>query len=316
MELDDKIVVLGAKGLVGSAFCRILAREGYSNVVSATRDQVDLSDQQAVDAYFRQVRPSYVLMAAGKVGGIVANASLPWDFIYDNVMMAANVLNACRHSSVRKVLVLGSTCIYPRLAEQPIKEEALLSGPLEKTNEWYAVAKIAGIKLGQALRRQHGISVISAMPTNLYGPNDNYHPTYSHVLPALIRRFHEARTDGRQEIEIWGTGKPRREFLYVDDLAEALLLLMKNYDEEDIINVGTGKDVAIAELASILAEVIGFDGKIVYDTSKPDGTPQKLTDVARITALGWKPRVELREGILRAYQSFLHDVAVPSGANT
>ena len=308
MNQQDKILVLGAGGLVGSAFCRLLGRRGYRNVLACKHSELDLLEQASVRAYFEEHRPVYVLMAAGRVGGIVANSSFPWDFIYDNTMMAANVLDSCRRLGVAKTLVLGSTCIYPRLAPQPIKEESLLTGPLESTNEWYAVAKIAGIKLGQALRRQHGCSVIAAMPTNLYGPNDNYHPVNSHVLPALLRRFHEAKCKGDEQVVIWGSGSPRREFLHVDDLARALELLLRDYDGEDIVNVGTGSDLTIAELAQTIAKVVGYEGELVFDRSKPDGTPQKRTDVSRLSAMGWKPEIVMAEGIASAYDWFVEHV--------
>lgn len=302
MKRSDRILILGARGLVGSAFHRLMQREGYENVMACGRRELDILDQREVLDFFRENRPDYVLMAAGRVGGIQANSSLPWDFAYENTVMATNVLNAVRQVGAQKVLMLGSTCIYPRMAPQPIREESLLDGPLEKTNEWYAIAKIAGIKLGQSLRRQHGISVIAAMPTNLYGPNDNFHPEHSHVLPALLQRVHRAKERSDPKVEIWGTGKPRREFLYVDDLAEALLLLLQQYDEEEIINVGTGEDLEIRELVSVIAETVGYQGELRYDTSRPDGTPRKQTDSSRLFQLGWKPRVDLREGIQRTYK--------------
>ena len=311
MRKNDKVLVLGARGLVGSGFCRYLEREGYSEVIQSQRTDLDLLDQLSVRSFFQKVKPDYVLMAAGRVGGIVANSTYPWDFIYDNTVMAANVLDSCRRFSTKKVLMLGSTCIYPRLAPQPIKEESLLAGPLEATNEWYAVAKIAGIKMGQALRRQHGLSVIAAMPTNLYGPNDNYHPINSHVLPALIRRFHEAKLRGDEQVLIWGTGKPRREFLHVDDLSRALELLLRVYDEDSIVNVGCGEDVTISELAHTVGAAVGFEGRIEYDTSKPDGTPQKKTDGSKLAALGWTPRIGLAEGLADAYKWFLEHAADP-----
>lgn len=305
------MVVLGSGGLVGSACVRLFRNEGFCDVVAATRQQVDLTDQLAVREYFARVRPDYVLMAAGRVGGIIANSSYPWDFIYDNSVMAANVLDACRRHHVRKVLMLGSSCIYPRLAPQPIREESLLAGALEPTNEWYAVAKIAGIKMGQALARQHGLSVIAAMPTNLYGPGDNFHPTHSHVIPGLIQRFHSACLAGAKSVEIWGSGKPRREFLHVDDLARGLFLLMKEYNDESIINVGAGEDLTIAELAEAVAQTVGFEGEIVYDLSKPDGTPRKLMDSSKMFEMGWRPQITLKEGLESAYEWFLANVALP-----
>ena len=302
MNRSDRILILGAGGLVGAAFHRLMQREGYQNILACGRRELDITDQRAVMSFFKEHRPDYVLMAAGRVGGIQANSSLPWDFAYENMVMATNLLNAVREHGAKKVLMLGSTCIYPRLAPQPIREDSLLAGPLEATNEWYAIAKIAGIKLGQSLRRQHGISVIAAMPTNLYGPNDNFHPEYSHVLPALLQRVHRAKEASAPKVEIWGTGKPRREFLYVDDLAEALLLLFERYDQEEIINVGTGEDLEIRELISVIAETVGYQGELSYDTSRPDGTPRKQTDSSKMFDLGWKPKVGLREGIARTYR--------------
>lgn len=305
MERKDRIVILGGRGLVGSAVYRLLRREGYQNVLACSRDQLELTDQGAVLTFFRDHQPDYVIMAAGRVGGIAANSSFPWDFAYENLATAVHVLNAVRHTGARKVLMLGSTCIYPRQAPQPIQEEALLSGPLEPTNQWYAVAKIAGVKLGQALRRQHGISVISAMPTNLYGPEDNFHPEHSHVLPGLLQRVHQAKLEGAPQVEIWGSGRARREFLYVDDLAEALLLLLQNYDEEEIINIGGGEDLEIRDLVRQIAAVVGYEGEFVYDRTRPDGTPQKRTDSSRLFRLGWSPRTELRAGLERTYDWFV-----------
>ncbi|MBX3166776.1 MAG: GDP-L-fucose synthase [Candidatus Eremiobacteraeota bacterium] len=309
MERSDRVLILGARGLVGSAFHRLLLQENFTNVVACGRRELDITDARAVLDYFRQVKPDYVLMAAGKVGGIHANSAFPWNFAYDNIVMASNVLEAVRQNGAKKVLMLGSTCIYPRLAPQPIQEESLLSGPLEPTNQWYAIAKIAGIKLGQALRRQHGISVIAAMPTNLYGPNDNFQPEYSHVLPALLHRFHAAKEQAVPKVEIWGTGSPRREFLYVDDLAAALLLLFQVYDDEQIINVGTGQDLEIRELVSLVAETVGYQGDVWYDKHRPDGSPRKQTDSTRLFELGWKPQVELREGLRHTYDWYLTALA-------
>lgn len=309
----DRVLVLGAAGLVGSAFVRLLQAEGFENILACTRSDVDLLDALAVRNYFQQMKPEYVLMAAGRVGGIWANSNYPWDFIYDNVVMAANVLEAARQNPVKKILMLGSSCIYPREAPQPIQEKSLLAGPLEPTNEWYAVAKITGIKLGQALCRQHGIRVIAAMPTNLYGPGDNFHPTRSHVVPALIRRFHEAKVAGAPSVELWGTGTPRRELLYVDDLARALLLLFEKYEDEDIINIGSGEEVTIGELARTVARAVGYQGQLEHDLSKPDGVPGKRLDITRIQQLGWSPTLPLEQGLAKAYQWFL-EYHVEAGA--
>ena len=300
-----KFLVLGHRGLVGSAVMRLLKQRGFHNLLIAQRDQVDLRDQLATRAFVETHRPDYVVLAAAKVGGIVANSSSPYDFIYDNLMIEANVIESCRLAKVNKVLVLGSTCIYPRMCPQPMKEEYLLTGPLEPTNEWYAVAKIAGIKLGQAARRQHGLNVVSAMPTNLYGPNDNFDPNTSHVLPAMIRRFHEAKENAAPFVTLWGTGQPRREFLHVDDLAEAVLKILDVYDQEEILNVGCGQEISIAELAQLIASVCGYSGELRYDTSKPDGTPRKLTDITNISKLGWEPKISLQQGLQDVYQWYL-----------
>lgn len=305
LNRSDRVLVLGAAGLVGSAFVRLLQAQGFENILACTRSDVDLLDALAVRNYFQQMKPEYVLMAAGRVGGIWANSNYPWDFIYDNVVMAANVLEAARQNPVKKILMLGSSCIYPREAHQPIQEKSLLAGPLEPTNEWYAVAKIAGIKLGQALCRQHGIRVIAAMPTNLYGPGDNFHPTRSHVVPALIRRFHEAKVAGAPSVALWGTGTPRRELLYVDDLARALLLLFEKYEDEDIINIGSGEEVTIGELAQTVARAVGYQGQLEHDLSKPDGVAGKRLDITRIRQLGWSPTLPLEQGLAKAYQWFL-----------
>jgi GDP-L-fucose synthase len=306
LNQQTRILVLGHKGLVGSAVVRLLQLEGYSDVIYPDF-RLDLRDQTATRAYFEEVRPEYVVLAAARVGGIVANSSYPYDFIYDNVMIAGNVLESCRHFQVRKTLMLGSTCIYPRMAPQPIQEEALLTGPLEPTNQWYAVAKIAGIKLAQAARAQHGMDVIAAMPTNLYGPNDNFDLNSSHVLPAMIRKFHSAKANGEPHVTLWGTGTPRREFLHVDDLARALLLMLKEYSSDQIVNVGSGQDVSISELAELVRDAVGYSGNIDYDTSKPDGTPKKQTDIKRISALGWAPRIELKSGIQQLYHWYLEN---------
>ena len=309
MNLDSRIFVAGSRGLVGSAIVRRLEREGAPRLLTATRDQLDLRDQAAVSYWFRANRPDYVFLVAGTVGGIFANSTRPAEFIYDNMLIHATVVHAAHQYGVRKLLYLGSSCIYPRMAPQPMKEEHLLTGLLEPTNEPYAIAKIAGIKLCEAYRRQYGSNFISAMPTNLYGPNDNFDLTQSHVLPALIRRFHDAKIEGRREIEIWGTGSPRREFLHVDDLADACVFLMNRYDDLGHINVGTGEDLSIRELAEMLKNVIHPSATLRFDTGKPDGAPRKLLDVSRLHALGWKHRIGLHEGLQSTYQWFLdhHD---------
>lgn len=305
MQRSDRILILGAQGLVGSAFYRLMQREKFENVLACGRRELDITDQGAVLEFFREHKPDYVIMAAGKVGGIHANSSFPWDFAYENIIMASNVLNAVRQHGAQKVLLLGSTCIYPRMAPQPIREESLLAGPLEPTNEWYAIAKIAALKMGQSLRRQHGVSVIAAMPTNLYGPNDNFHPEFSHVLPALLQRVHRAKAQSAPKVEIWGTGTPRREFLYVDDLAEALLLLLQQYNEEEIINVGTGEDLEIRELVNVIAEAVGYEGELSFDTSRPDGTPRKQTDSSKLFSMGWRPKTNLRDGLKQTYRWYV-----------
>ncbi len=305
MDKNDKIYVAGHRGLVGSAIVRRLQADGYSNLLLRTSRELDLREQSAVRQFFESEKPDYVILAAAKVGGILANDTYPAEFIYDNLMMEVNIVDAAHRHDVRKLLALGSTCIYPRMAPQPLKEEYLLTGPLEPTNEWYAVAKIAGIKLCQAYRRQYGRSFIAAMPTNLYGPGDNFDLENSHVLPALIRKFHTAKENGEASVTLWGTGKPLREFLHVDDLADACLFLLENYDDEEIVNIGVGEDLSIAELANIVRNVVGFEGEIVYDASKPDGTPRKLVDVSKITGLGWHARTSLREGVAQTYQWFL-----------
>ena len=306
---DARIYVAGHNGLVGSAVLRRLEREGFTNVLTATRDQLDLRDQAAVNYWFRANRPEYIFLVAGTVGGILANSTRPAEFIYDNMMIHATVVHAAHLFDVTKLLYLGSSCIYPRACPQPMREEYLLSSPLEPTNEPYAVAKIAGIKLCQAYRRQYGRDFISAMPTNLYGPNDNFDLESSHVLPAMIRKFHEAKIEGRDEVVIWGSGSPRREFLHVDDLADACLFLMRNFDEESHINVGAGEDLTIRELAQMVGEVVHPDARLVFDTTKPDGTPQKLLDVSRLHELGWHHRIELREGIDSTYRWFMENLA-------
>lgn len=305
MPTDAKIFVAGHRGLVGSAIVRRLENAGFSNVVTATRDELDLRDQGAVDEWFAAHRPDYVFLVAGTVGGILANSTRPAEFIYDNLMIHGTVVHASQATGVTKLLYLGSSCIYPRHATQPITEEQLLTGPLEPTNEWYAVAKIAGIKLCQAYRRQYGADFISAMPTNLYGPNDNFDLASSHVLPALIRKFHDAKTTGNSRVEIWGTGSPMREFLHVDDLADACVFLMENYSDDMHINVGTGVDLSIRELAQKIRDVVYPEAILDFDTSKPDGTPRKVLDVRRLRDLGWSPSYDLDRGIRSTYEWFL-----------
>jgi GDP-L-fucose synthase len=316
MPQSDRIFVAGHRGLVGSAIVRRLEQLGFEEIVTASRDQLDLRDQAAVNYWFRANRPEYVYLVAGTVGGIMANSTRPAEFIYDNMMIHATVVHSAHLFGVKKLLYLGSSCIYPRLATQPMKEEELLSGPLEPTNEAYAIAKIAGIKLCQSYRAQYGCDFISAMPTNLYGPNDNFDLTSSHVLPAMIRKFHDAREEKRKEVTIWGTGKPKREFLHVDDLADACVFLMNNYDEAMHINIGTGEDVEIATLAEMVKRVVYPSATIVYDSSKPDGSPRKLLDVSRLHALGWRHRMSLGEGIEHTYNWFLANHAVARGIST
>ena len=302
MEKTSKIYFAGHRGMVGSAIVRKLEKEGYTNIVVRTSKELDLRNQQAVNAFFETEKPEFVFMSAAKVGGIVANNTYRADFLYDNLMIEANVIHASYVYGVEKMLFLGSSCIYPKLAPQPLKEEYLLQGYLEQTNEPYAIAKISGIKLCEAYRDQYGCNFISAMPTNLYGPNDNYDLQNSHVLPALLRKFHAAVANGDETVEIWGTGKPKREFLHVDDLAEACLFLMENYNEKLFLNVGSGTDVSIRELAEMVAEVTGFKGELVHNTSKPDGTPRKLMDVSKLHKLGWKHKIELKDGIELVYK--------------
>lgn len=309
MDKVSRIYVAGHRGLVGSAIVRRLEGAGYTNLITRTRAEVDLTNQAAVNAFFEAERPDYVFLAAAKVGGILANSTYPADFIRENLQVQTNVIDAAYRAGVTKLEFLGSSCIYPKLAPQPIKEEYLLTGLLEPTNEAYAIAKIAGIVMTNSYRRQYGMNGISLMPTNLYGPGDNYDLQSSHVLPALIRKFHEAARAGAPVVTVWGTGAPRREFLHVDDLADAAVFLMETYDDEQIVNVGVGEDVSIAELAHLVAEVTGFTGEIVFDTSKPDGTPRKLLDVSRLFEMGWRPKFGLREGIEDAYKAFLEDVA-------
>ncbi|PVG84838.1 GDP-fucose synthetase [Nocardioides gansuensis] len=304
MPRDARVYVAGHNGLVGSAIVRRLEQDGFTNILTATRSQLDLRDQAAVSYWFRANRPDYVFLVAGTVGGIFANATRPAEFIYDNMMIHATVVHAAHEYGVRKLLYTGSSCIYPRLAEQPMTEDALLTGPLEPTNEPYAIAKIAGIKLCQAYRKQYGCDFISAMPTNLYGPHDNFDLESSHVLPALMRKVHEGKRDGRSEVEVWGMGAARREFLYVDDMADACLFLMDNYSGEEHVNLGTGIEVSIRELAETLVEVINPAAELRWDPSKPDGAPRKLLDVSRLSAMGWTAQTSLSQGIAQTYKWF------------
>jgi GDP-L-fucose synthase len=306
---DSKIYVAGHLGLVGSAVVRALRARGYKNLLLVARRELDLTDQRSVSEFFQRERPQAVIMAAARVGGINANNTRPAEFIRDNLVIQDNVIDSAYRAGTEKFVFLGSSCIYPKLAPQPIKEEDLLTGALEPTNEWYAIAKIAGLKMCQAYRRQYGFNAISVMPTNLYGPGDNFDLQNSHVLPALIRRFHEARLRGDPTISIWGTGTPRREFLHVDDLADAVIYLMTTYDNELVINVGWGEDVTIRELAEMIAKTSGFQGRLVFDSTKPDGTPQKLLDTSRLSALGWKPKITLQAGIEQTYEWFKRHVS-------
>ena len=304
---DRRVYVAGHGGMVGSALVRRLSAEGCE-ILTADRHTVDLRQQAQVDQWMSDMKPDVVFLAAAKVGGILANDNYPADFLYDNLMMEANVIEAAYRHGVQKLLFLGSSCIYPKMAHQPIVEAALLTGPLEPTNEWYAIAKIAGIKLAQAYRRQHGCDFISAMPTNLYGPGDNFDLNSSHVIPALIRKAHEAKVSGADFITMWGSGKPRREFLHVDDCADACVALMKNYSDEEQVNVGSGEDLTIIELTALVCEVVGFKGRIERDLSKPDGTPRKLMDTEKLRRQGWSPRISLPDGLASAYQAFLLSV--------
>ena len=306
-ELKGKTVfVAGHRGMVGAALMRRLAQENVE-LLTVPRSEVDLRDQAAVSGWFTAKRPQAVFLAAAKVGGIVANDTLRAEFLYDNLIIATNVIHAAHVHGVEKLMFLGSSCIYPRLASQPLREDSMLTGPLEPTNEPYAIAKIAGIKLAEAYRRQYGADFISVMPTNLYGPGDNYHPEYSHVVAALIRRFHEARISGASDVVVWGTGTPRREFLYVDDLADACVHLMKTYSSEELVNIGTGEDITIAEFARVVAKVVGYTGSISLDPARPDGTPRKLLDVGRLAKLGWRARTSLEDGIRLAYAAYLKE---------
>ena len=307
MNLDAKIYVAGHRGLVGSAIVRNLEDKGYKNIIYRTHKELDLTNQEAVRRFFEEEKPEYVFLAAAKVGGIHANNTYPADFIYENLMIQNNVIKAAHDFEVKKLLFLGSTCIYPKMAPQPIKEEYLLTGSLEETNEAYAVAKIAGLEMCKFFKRQYGDNFISCMPTNLYGPNDNFDLKNSHVLPALIRKFHEANVNNSEAVEVWGTGTPLREFLYVDDMADACVFLMENYDGEQHVNIGTGEEVSIRELAETVKEVVGFDGELVFNTEIPDGTPRKLTTVDKLHGLGWKHKVSLDKGIRLAYNWFLEN---------
>lgn len=307
MNKDSKIYVAGHRGMVGSAIARELKRRGYNNIITRTHAELDLTDQRAVDEFFTAERPEYVFLAAAKVGGIQANDSAPADFMYVNMMLEMNVIHAAWKNGCKKLEFLGSSCIYPRMAPQPMPESCLLTSELEKTNEAYALAKISGLKYCEFLNRQYGTDFISVMPTNLYGPNDNYHPTHSHVLPGLIRRFHEAKMNGADEVVCWGDGSPLREFLYVDDLADLCVFLMNNYSGNETVNAGTGKELTIRRLAEMVADTVGFKGRIIWDTSKPNGTPRKLLDVSKATALGWTYKTELHEGIRLAYEDFLNN---------
>lgn len=302
MRLESRIYVAGHRGLAGSAIVRRLVADGYRDVIVRGREELDLRDGASVARFFESQKPEYVFLAAARVGGILANATHPAEFMYDNLAIQTNLIHAAYKNGVKKLAFLGSSCIYPKLAPQPIEESQLLSGPLESTNEWYAVAKIAGIKMAQAYRRQYGFRAISLMPTNLYGPGDNFDPESSHVVAALIRRFHEAKISGAREVVLWGTGTPRREFLHVDDLAGAAVFLMREYDDERIINVGSGEDVTIRELGEIVAEIAGYSGRVRFDSSKPDGTPRKLLNVSRLTSLGWRPEIALRDGLESTYR--------------
>ena len=307
MEKNAKIYVAGHRGMVGSAICRVLDRKGYGNVVVRTHQELDLCRQEQVERFFAGEKPEYVFLCASKVGGIMANHEAPADFMYENMMLEMNVIHAAWQHGCRKLLFLGSSCIYPRLAPQPMPESCLLTGALEKTNEAYALAKISGLKYCEYLNRQYGTDFISVMPTNLYGPNDNYHPTHSHVLPALIRRFHEAKVRGVQEVTCWGTGTPMREFLYVDDLADACVFLMNTYSGNETVNLGSGQELSIRDLTEKVAHIVGYKGRILWDASKPDGTPRKLLDIAKLEKLGWRSRTDLEEGIRLTYEDFLHN---------
>jgi GDP-L-fucose synthase len=304
MELDSKIFVAGHKGMVGSSIIRRLTELGYNNIITLNKNKLNLLDQSEVNNFFKKVRPNYVFLAAAKVGGINANKTQKADFLYENLMIQTNVIKSSCLYEVKKLIFLGSSCIYPKFCDQPIKEEYLLTGSLEPTNDAYAIAKIAGIKMCQSYNEQYGTNFISVMPTNLYGPNDNYDLANSHVLPAMIRKFHEAKLEGKESVEIWGTGTPKREFLYVDDLADACVFLMNNYSGSEIVNIGTGQDVTIAELAVGISKIVGYDGEIKYNTEMPDGTPRKLLDVSKLKELGWEYKTTLLEGIKKTYNEY------------
>ncbi|HMI63308.1 MAG TPA: GDP-L-fucose synthase [Puia sp.] len=304
MQPGDKIYIAGHRGMVGSAITRKLQKEGFTNFLTRTSSELDLKNQAAVQAFFEKERPDYVFLAAAKVGGIMANNIYRGEFLYDNLMIQSNTIDAAYRCGVKKLMFLGSSCIYPKLAPQPLKEDYLLTGPLEETNEPYAIAKIAGIKLCDAYRSQYGANFISVMPTNLYGPNDNYDLNSSHVLPALIRKFHEAKKDNSTSVVLWGSGKPRREFLHADDLADACYFLMQNYNEPGLVNVGVGEDLEIKELAVLIGKIVGYSGEIRHDLTKPDGTPRKLMDVSKLHSFGWKARISLEEGLRSVYEEF------------
>jgi GDP-L-fucose synthase len=308
MEKSSKIYIAGHRGLVGGALVRALEVSGYSNLITKTKEELNLLDQPSVSCFFAEEKPEYVFVAAAKVGGILANDTYPADFIYENLQIQNNVIHNAHQHEVKKLLFLGSSCIYPKYSDQPISENSLLTGPLEPTNEAYAVAKIAGIKLCQNYAKQYGDIFISVMPTNLYGPGDNFHPRNSHVLPALLRRFHEAKEDNAKEVVVWGSGSPLREFLYVDDLASACIHLMKTYDQPEIVNIGTGTDISINELAETIKEVVGYGGNLTWDDSKPDGTPRKLLNVSKLRNLGWQHSVELKDGIVKTYEWYLNNL--------
>lgn len=308
MNKNSLIYVPGHTGMVGSAIIRELQKQGYMNILTATRHDVDLLNQNQVFEFFKDHTPEYVFLAAARVGGIVGNATSPASFIYENMVIETNIIHAAHMYSVKKLLFLGSSCIYPKFAKQPITESELLTGPLEPTNEYYAIAKIAGLKLCEAYRKQHNDNFISLMPTNLYGPGDNYHLQNSHVLPAMIRKFHEAKSGNLPSVTVWGTGSPKREFLHVDDLANACIYLMLHYNDQEHVNVGTGEDIRIKEVAELVQEIIGYKGTIIFDTSKPDGTPRKLLNVTKLHSLGWKHTIEIREGIKKTYASFLDEL--------
>jgi GDP-L-fucose synthase len=315
MDKTDKIFVAGHRGLVGSAIVRKLTADGFTNLVTAGRKELDLANEEAVKAFFDRERPDVVVLAAAKVGGIKANNDYPVEFLLENLRLQNNVISSAHAHDVRKLLFLGSSCIYPKHAPQPIREDALLTGPLEPTNDAYAIAKIAGIRLCQAYASEYGKNYISAMPTNLYGPHDNFDLTSSHVLPALLRKAYEAKTSGAREIAVWGTGQPRREFLHVDDMADACVFLLQHYNSPEIVNVGCGEDISIRELVELICEIVGFNGELTFDATKPDGTPRKLLEVSKLNALGWRPKIQLREGIARTYEWFLeHELAVEPAA--